>query len=80
MSAIHRDHNQSVAELAAIGRSLALGDAISHCKRAASAAEAGRAGEINADRRGLLQDAQRRLLTVARELEALERTCGAGGW
>jgi hypothetical protein len=72
MSAIYnRDRSHPFEDLDTVRRTLALADAITHCRRAAFAAEAACAGEPDT-RRGLLNDAHRRLRNVAAELEALE--------
>jgi hypothetical protein len=52
-------------------RRLALNDAITQTRRAASAALAAAAGELDPRRAGILRDANRRLLATLRELEAL---------
>jgi hypothetical protein len=66
--------NVAAADLAdqrARDRTLALNDAISMTRRAASAALAAAAGEPDQYRASILQDANRKLLAMLSELEVL---------
>ena len=59
------------ADHAAKQRRLALNDAIDMTRRAAAAAQAAATGDSDACRTSIVVDAQRRLVAVLRELQAL---------